>query len=436
MTIEHHPATYPSRFSADPAGGAVRLADALSAAGDRTRPLGTSSMTTDARAARMRELVQLVAPALRASRATSEAARRLAPEAMDALIDAGILRALVPAVYHGSELGPVSGVQLFEELATVDSAAAWVGAISAAAAWLLALLPSQAADEMLADPRSVVNGTLFPPLTAESVPGGYRVSGRSSFASGCNYATWLQCQAVVFEHGAPVIGPNGNPRAVLVHVPATEAEIIDTWHTLGMRGTGSNDFRTTDVFVPEHRAWPMGPMAPLNPAFTDALTRMGVWWFSPLVASVSLGIARAAIADLIELAQHKTPSYTHVGLADKPVVQDKLARARAAVDAARSYLYGALAAAEETVRTQPRLSLEQGMPLALAGSHAVEAATQAVDLVHSCVGTSGIRNEQPFQQYLRDVHTISQHAFASASRFESVGKLMLGRESDWPFYAL
>jgi len=154
------------------------------------------------------------------------------------------------------------------------------------------------------------------------------------------------------------------------------------------------------------------------------------------VASVSLGIARAAIGELIELAQHKTPSYTHVGLADKPVVQDKLARARAAVDAARTYLYSSLAAADETVRTQPRLSIEQGIPLALAGSHAVEAACQAVDLVHSCAGTSGIRNAQRFQQYFRDVHTISQHAFASPNRFESIGKLILGRESDWPFYYL
>jgi len=146
--------------------------------------------------------------------------------------------------------------------------------------------------------------------------------------------------------------------------------------------------------------------------------------------------ARAAITDLIALAQSKTPSYTQVGLADKAVVQDKLARARAAVDAARSYLYSALAEAEEVVRTQPRLSLEQGIPLALAASHAVEAAAQAVDLVHSCAGTSGIREEQRFQQYFRDVHTISQHAFVSSSRFESAGKLMLGRESDWPFYYL
>jgi indole-3-acetate monooxygenase len=384
----------------------------------------------------MQELVQQVAPVLRASAAAAEDARQLAPEAMAALVEAGIVRALLPEVYNGAELGPVAGIRLFEELATIDSAASWVGMITAAGAWLINLLPPQAADEIFADPRAVVSGSLFPPLTAAPVQGGYRLSGRTAFASGCSHATWLQTQAVVMENGAPLLAPNGMPAALIVHFPATEAEIIDNWRTLGMRGTGSHDIQVNDIFIPEHRVWPLGPYAPVNPAFTDALTRMGLWWFSPLVASVSLGTARAAIADLIELAQTKTPSYTQTGLADKPVVQERLARARAAVDAARSYLYGSLSEAEEIVQTQPKLSIEQGIPLALAASHAIEAAIQAVDLVHSCAGTTGIREEQRFQQYFRDVHTMSQHAFVSSSRFESVGKLLLGRESDWPFYYL
>jgi alkylation response protein AidB-like acyl-CoA dehydrogenase len=203
-----------------------------------------------------------------------------------------------------------------------------------------------------------------------------------------------------------------------------------------MRGTGSHDFEVNDIFIPEHRVWQVGLYAPVNPAFTDALSRMGMWWLSPLVASVSLGIARAAIADLIDLAHIKTPNYSQIGLADRPVVQDRLARARATVDAARGHLYGVLAEAEEHVQTRPGLDIDQRITLALAATHAVESAVSAVDLVHACAGTSGIREEQRFQQYFRDVHTISQHAFVSAARFESAGKLMLGRRSDWPFYSL
>jgi alkylation response protein AidB-like acyl-CoA dehydrogenase len=384
----------------------------------------------------MYDLVQQVAPALRASSAASEAARQLAPEAMEALIEAGILRALLPAAYGGAELGAVRGVQLFEELATIDAAASWVGMLAAAGAWLTVLLPPEAADEMLADRRAVINGSVFPPLAAEPVQGGFHVSGRTAFASGSSYATWLGMQAIVMENGQPQIGPNGAPVALLVHFPASEARIVPNWNTLGMRGTGSHDIEVDGTFVPVHRVWAIRPYAPVNPAFTDGLSRMGIWWWSPLLAGVSLGVARAAIADLVELAQTKVPSYTHTGLADKHVVQERVARARAMVDAARAYIYSALATADEVVQAQPTLTIEQGIPLALAGSHAVDAACQAVDLVQSCAGTSGIRNELRFQQYFRDVHTISQHAFASASRFESVGKLLLGRESDWPFYYL
>jgi len=388
------------------------------------------------REARMWDLVRQVAPALRASAAASEAARQLAPEAMAALVDAGIVRALLPAAYGGAELGPVYGIRLFEELATIDSAASWVGMISAAGAWLTVLLPPAAADEMLGDPRAVVNGSLFPPLTAVAAPGGYRVSGRTSFASGCSHASWLGTQAVVMENGAPLLGPSGLPVMLIVHFPAADAEIIANWQTLGMRGTGSHDVQVSDLFVPERRVWAIGPYAPVNPAFGDALSRMGLWWFSPLVASVSLGVARAAVADGIALAQAKTPSYTQMALADKPVVQDALARARATLDAARSYLYATLAQAEQDVQNQPKLTLEQGLPLALAASHATESACRAVDLVHRCAGTSGIREERRFQQHFRDVHTLSQHAFASPARFESAGKAMLDRESDWPFYYL
>src|SRR5206468_131443 len=118
----------------------------------RTRMTTTvDQVATPARSAerRMREIIDTVAPSLRATRAESEAARRLAPASIRALLDAGVLRALVPAKYHGAELGPVHGIQLFEELAYVDSAAAWVASINAAGSWLMSLLPERAADEVL-----------------------------------------------------------------------------------------------------------------------------------------------------------------------------------------------------------------------------------------------------------------------------------------------
>jgi alkylation response protein AidB-like acyl-CoA dehydrogenase len=203
-----------------------------------------------------------------------------------------------------------------------------------------------------------------------------------------------------------------------------------------MRGTGSHDFAVRDVFVPDHRVWHASAFEIKNPAYGSPGYRLGIWLVAAWNASVLLGIAQAAVDGLLDLADRKTPSYTQIGLGDKPIVQDRIARARALIEAGESYVWSSVGNALEFAQDAPKCDIEHGIPIALAGSFAVEAATEAVDLVHACAGTSAIRDEGPFQQYFRDVHTLTQHAFSSPSRFESVGKLMLGKETDWVFYYL
>jgi alkylation response protein AidB-like acyl-CoA dehydrogenase len=377
-----------------------------------------------------------VAPILREYAPEAEKERRLAPEAMAALIDAGLMRLWIPRAYGGMELDVVPALKVFEQVARIDSAAGWLVANQNGISTLGAMFPEEATAEMFADPRTVCAGAWFPPGIAEPVQGGYRVSGQWSFGSGCNYATWFTGQAIVHESGAPRLGPDGNPVATIVFFPAAEAEVLDNWRTLGMRGTGSHDYRVDDVFIPERRAWMVAPVETFNPAYVSPLPRLGLWLVPAVNAAVALGVAQAAIDDLITLAAMKVPSYTQTGLADKPAVQERVARAQAYVNAARRSLHGAVDDACEFVRGGANAGMEQGIPIALAGSFAIEAACTTVDLVHASAGTTGIRDEHRFQQYFRDVHTLSQHAFSSASRFESLGKLILGRESDWVFYYL
>jgi alkylation response protein AidB-like acyl-CoA dehydrogenase len=383
------------------------------------------------------DLVAQVEPVLRQYAGRAESERRLAPQAVNAILDAGLLKSLTPRAYGGFEMEPVAALRLFEAVSRIDSAAGWITANSSGIATLPMLLPAEGAAELFSQPRTLLAGGWFPPGKAVPVQGGYRVSGRWAFGSGSNYATWLTGQALVYDNGTPRLGPDGNPVAMIIWVRADEAEVLDNWDTLGMRGTGSHDFRADDVFVPERRTWTIAPITGLPEAYAGPLYRLGLWVVGPINASVALGIARAAVEDAITLAASKTPSYTQTGLADRPVVQDRIARAQAQVEAGRSYIESAVTKAwEHTLRTGARIGPEYGIPMALAGSYGHEAAAQAVDLVHSVVGTSGIRAEQPFQQYFRDVHTVSQHAFSSPSRFESVGKILLGRESDWGFYYL
>jgi alkylation response protein AidB-like acyl-CoA dehydrogenase len=373
---------------------------------------------------------------LRAYAPAAEAARRLAPEAMAALIDAGILRIWIPEVYGGMALDVLPALELIEQVARIDSAAGWLVANQNGVTSLGAVFPEETTAELFADPRVVCAGGWFPPGVAEPVQGGYRVRGRWSFGSGVDHATWLTGQAIVHEDGMPRLGPDGHPVALIVFFPAAEAEVLDTWRTLGMRGTGSHDYRVDDLFIPARRTWTVGPFEPVNPAYVSPLPRLGMWLIPASNAAVALGIAQAAIDDLVALAATKVPSYTQTGLADKPAVQERVARAQAYVDAARRSVHGAVAEAWEFVQGGARAGMAQGIPVALAGSFAMEAACTAVDLVHAAAGTTGIREEYRFQQYFRDIHTISQHAFSSPGRFESLGKLLLGRESDWAFYYL
>ena len=381
------------------------------------------------------EMLAEVEPVLRKYAAQAEADRRLAPEAIKAIVDSGIMRTWTPKAYGGLEIDPVPALKMFESIGRIDSAAGWIVANSCGIS-TFSWYPAEANKEMRADLRGFPAGAWFPPGTAEPVAGGYTVSGQWAFGSGCNYANWFTGQALITDNGTPRVGSDGKPIPIIVFFPAGEATIIDTWHTLGMRGTGSHDIRVDKVFVPERRCWRIAPLSVSDPAFGGPLYRLGLWLVAPVNASVALGIARAALDDFIELAGKKTPSYTQTGLADRPTVQERAARARALIEAGSGYVETAINNAWQFVLSGQKLDIEHGSSVALAGSYAIEAACQAVDLIHSCAGTTAVRQERRFQQYFRDVHTVSQHAFTSWNRYESVGKLMLGRECDWGFYYL
>jgi alkylation response protein AidB-like acyl-CoA dehydrogenase len=201
-----------------------------------------------------------------------------------------------------------------------------------------------------------------------------------------------------------------------------------------MRGTGSHDVAVKDAFVPARRAVPWVPLERPGAAYSGPLYRLSVWPIVGALAVPSLGIARAAIDGLIALAQ-KTPAYMTTTLATRPVVQSQLARAEAALGAARAYLYGAIEEAwVEAVAKRPLTSAHKAR-IQLAATNATHAAAKAVDLVHAAVGSTGIRREQPFQRHFRDAHVLTQHAYVSSSRYESVGRLMLGLDPEWDFFA-
>lgn len=380
--------------------------------------------------------VKKIEPVLRENVALGEATCRLPQATVDAVREAGLWRMWVPAALGGSEVDPVTAWRVIEEVARIDGAAGWNVANGNAGALLGAWLPDDGARHVFrAD--TILAGALFPPMQAVPVVGGYRITGRSPFVSGCLEATWFYAPVVVVDGGVPRTDEHGNPVSLIVFFPRSEAEVIDNWDTLGMRGTGSHDVAVDDRFVPEQFAGPFVPFTddPPGRAYQGPLYRMVIWQAIAMLAAVPLGMARAAVEDLVALAGAKTPAYTASPLRERPGVQSQVAQAQAHVGAAVAYLHSALAGAWETCRTGAILTTEQRMTLQLAGCHGQQAAASAVRLVHTAAGTSAIRNAHRFAEYFRNVHTMNQHAFTSASRFESVGQLMLGLPPDWPFFA-
>jgi indole-3-acetate monooxygenase len=380
--------------------------------------------------------VKDMAPTLRRHAAEAEQARRLSRPVVDAMRQAGLYRMARPTAFGGLELDPVSMFRVVEEVARHDSAAGWTLQLSLAVESCLVWLPDAGAAEILEGHPEVIFGTSFTPTGGQAVPvdGGYRLTGQWPFVSGAHDARWFLFLPRLMDGDQPRLNAQGAPMQIWAFLPADHAQILDTWHTMGMRGTGSHDVAVADVFVLERFTAPLVPLEHPGTAYQGPLYRLTIWPPVALLAPPALGVARVALDDLLALARAKTPSYMGSTLGARQVVQRQVAEAEATLGAGRAYLHTTFQANWEAAVQGVEITLERKLQMQLATTHANLAAAKTVDLVHAAAGTSAIRNEYRFQQYFRDAHTMTQHAFSSASRYESVGALMLGRESDWGFF--
>ncbi len=390
------------------------------------------AVTTEA----LLESVARIEPILREHAAEAESRRRLSDAAAAAMQEAGLYRMWIPRAYGGLEVDPMTAHRVFEEVARIDSAAGWNLALPTANTLFPAFLDEQACAEIYGEASGIIAGAFFPLGDAVPVEGGFRLSGRMPFASACHHCNWFTVMAQVVENGTARTRADGKPETWFMALPASDFEIIEHWNTVGMRGTGSHDVAIRDAFVPRHRAAPLVAQTQqsLPKGFEGPLYRCTVWAAVPSLASVATGIARAAIDELVVLATKKTPAYMPSPLSQRSLAQSQVAQAEAKLGAARAYFYEALREVFENAVAGRFVEMQHKMKVELAAVHAALAAAEAVDLVHAAAGTSGIREEHRFERHFRDVHVITQHAYISASRYESVGKHLFGLETDWSFF--
>jgi alkylation response protein AidB-like acyl-CoA dehydrogenase len=350
-----------------------------------------------------------------------EAARRLPPAVVDALVQAGVFKLLVARAYGGAEASLATLVAVLDELARADGSAGWCAMIGANSGLMCGFLSDDVARAIYGPDDAISCGVFAPMGRAVPVADGFRVSGRWAFASGCEHSTW--CMGGALVDGEVLPGGAPDVRSMLFH--ASEIRIIDTWDTSGLRGTGSHDFVAEDVLVPAARSFSMlsgrHALAAYRSTFFGGL--------AAAVAAVALGIARAAIDAFVALARDKRPAGARHSVAHRELAQLAVARAEARVRAARAFLLDAVEAAGADSVTGDA-SVEQRALLRLAACHAVTEAAAAVDLVYEAGGGSSIYATSPLQRCFRDVHAATQHVMVTPAAATLVGRILLGIESD------
>ena len=383
--------------------------------------------------AELLDRVERIAPLIRQEAAGGEANRRLSTAVWDAMQDAGLFGMLAPKAYGGLELAPMDAMPVWEAVARADPSAAWNLVMNQAIAAMVAWLTEAGAREVLRDGPTTIAGALNPPAAATRVDGGWRITGQCPFGSGCHNAAWLAMPAVEMDGDQPKVDPaTGHPTPFGVLFPRAEATILDTWHALGMRGTGSTDFAVRDLFVPDRLTVQIGPLKNPLRGFEGPLYRMWPWCGIVGEGSVCVGVAAAAVDEAVALCKTKTPAYNAIPLREQQLAQFQIGKAKARVEAARDTLHRAAVEGYDEVAWSGRLlSNDAKIRLQLAVCFAAEACAEAVRLVNDAVGTSSIRQEQPFERHFRDIHVLMQHSDKSSARYATAGRLMFGLENDW-----
>jgi indole-3-acetate monooxygenase len=363
-----------------------------------------------------------------------ERRRELPEPIVEALIERGLFRLLLPRELGGAELPPAAYVQAIEEVARHDASAACCLGQANGCTMTAALLDPEAAQEIFGGRCGIVAWGPPGPAEARAVAGGYRLTGTWSFASGSHHASWLGAHvaippAILGEDGTPPLRPDDGAVMRTLLFPKASAKFSDIWHVIGLRGTGSDSYTVTDLFVPEsHTVLRGAEPKPRQPGLLYAFSSSNM--YSSGFAGVALGIARSTLDAFIELARDKIPRDAKRTLRDDNVVQSQVAQSEARLRAARAFLLGSLEQIWRDVARSRRLTLDHNTTIRLASTWAIHQAKDVVDTAYHAAGATAIFESNPFERRFRDVHTVVQQYQGRQAHFATVGQVLLGLQAE------
>ena len=354
-----------------------------------------------------------------------EKARRLPKDVSNAMAAAGFYRMYVPEEIGGLETSPADSARVFERLAQGDAACGWVAFIAATSGSTLARIPVDTAKAIFTTPETMIAGVFAPTGKATQNGQGFTVSGNWQWGSGTQNADWVLGGCSILNAAGELMNEKASTSMCLM--PANAIEFADTWHVSGLQGTGSTDYGVNNLQIgAEHvvgfakHAPPAGPLFQF-PHFT--LLALGI-------AAVAMGIARAAVDELITLAESKKRVGTNSTLATRPHTHIEVARAEATLRSARAFFYDAIDTAWSEAISGNKVTLDMRRDIRLATTHAVESSVKVVDAMYTLGAGSAVYHNSKLQQHFRDVHMTTQHIMVAPSTLELTGRLYLGVESN------
>ena len=370
---------------------------------------------------------QALAPAIEAAADRIEAERHIVPEVVAALREAGLFYMLLPPSLGGGGADIVAFNEVIQTIAAADASTAWCLGQQVASTQAAGYLDPNIAREVFSPPGGAV--AWGPPAGAKAVvtDGGYIVNGRWRFASGSGHCPWIGGHSAVIERdGKPRLDDKGRPVLRTMLFRKEQAVWTDIWHTIGLRGTGSNQYEVRDLFVPETcSTWRDQPSDRTNdgPLYDiPLLTLYGIGF-----SGVGLGLARASLDAFMALANSKTGRAGRGVMRDNPVIQTEVAKVAGGLHAARAYLRDMLQEIWDAVN-KDGATLEQRARLRLAITGALDQSVRVVDFAYTAAATSAIFNGSPFERRFRDMHTVTAQGQAHMSNFESAGQALFGIE--------
>jgi alkylation response protein AidB-like acyl-CoA dehydrogenase len=396
------------------------------------RPPAAAAADTGDYLARVRELEPLLA----AAAGEIDRQRELPERIVDALVERGLFRLLLPKSLGGAELLPAAYVPIIEELAKTDASTAWCVNQNSGCSMTAAYLKPEAAREMFGGPRGILAWGPFAPTSGRAVvvEGGYKLTGRWMFASGSRHATWIGCHVLLFnQDGSPHKGEDGRQIMRTMLFPKSSVEIIDNWQVLGLRGTGSDSYAMTDLFVPQRYTFARDSLAELREAgplfkFTSGMMYAASFSF------VSLGIARGALDAFIKIATSRVPRGGQKTMAHNNVTQAEVAKADAKLLTSRAFVLESIEAIWDEAGRGNRATGEQRRRFRLAATWAINQAQEVVNTAYTLAGSAAIFEGHPLERRLRDIHAGTQQGQGRPIQFEHVGQIMLGLEPEGPLF--